>query len=281
MAQPCIQAHKNVDAQFYNREGYLLFEALFRPDELASIREEAKMVFIAQMRRFGIAMSPTVSEREFELGMCELFSADLETFMNCGKQAQHLISLHKLALDERIVNAVKRLGLTAPNIATRPVMYFNSRHLAKKEVYWRHALHQDWRTMQGSLDSVVVWIPMVNVDISLGAIEIIPQSHRWGLLKSEWHEGYGHIEQPPSSAEPVPVEMNTGDALFFSAFLAHRSGTNNTESIRWSCQFRYNNLEEPRFIERGVPHAFIYRGQEDLITADFPQAADIEKTFPN
>ena len=62
----------------------------------------------------------------FERGMGELFDADLQTFTNCGKQAQHLISLHRLSLDERVVRAIVDLGLEFPNISTRPVLYFNS-----------------------------------------------------------------------------------------------------------------------------------------------------------
>ena len=48
-----------------------------------------------------------------------------------------------------------------------------------------------------------------------------------------------------------------GDLLAFSAFLVHRSGTNSTESIRWSCHFRYNDLAEATFVERGYPHAYV------------------------
>jgi phytanoyl-CoA hydroxylase len=270
-----------MDAKFYSEEGYLLLKGFFRPEEISSIREEAKQVFITQMCRLGAAVSPVRSEHEFESGMYNLFAADLQTFINCGKQVQHLISLHKLSLDERIIGALKELGLAFPNVNTRPLVHFNSSRLAKKEVYWRLALHQDWRTMQGSLDALVVWVPMVDVDISLGAIEIIPGSHRWGLLSSDWQEGYGHVEQPLSSPEPLPVEVELGDVLFFSAFLVHRSGTNSTNSIRWSCQFRYNNLNEKTFIRRGYPHSFIYRPQEELITANFPQPNDIEQTFKN
>ena len=70
-----------------------------------------------------------------------------------------------------------RLGLRFPNVSTRPVLFFNSRHLAEKEVYWKVSPHQDWRSMQGSLDSVVVWLPLCDIDVALGALEVVPQSH--------------------------------------------------------------------------------------------------------
>ena len=63
-------------------------------------------------------------------------------------------------------------------------------------------------------------------------------------------DGYGHIEEAVP-VEALPVEVDAGDALFFSAFLLHQSGTSVGDAIRWSCHFRYNNLHEPTFVERG------------------------------
>jgi ectoine hydroxylase-related dioxygenase (phytanoyl-CoA dioxygenase family) len=77
----------------------------------------------------------------------------------------------------------------------------------------------------------------------------------------------------------VPVETEQGDALFFSAFLVHRSGTNVTNSIRWSCHFRYNNLDETTFVERGYPHNYIYKPKDELITPDFPRPEQIAQLF--
>ena len=267
------------DVESYRKNGYVLLKSLFQQSEVDVIRREAKAIFAAQMCRLGILPSADVSEAEFEGGMFKFFESDLQSFTNCGKQAQHLISLHRLSLDERILRVIRELGVQFPNISTRPLLYFNSPRLATKEVYWRLSVHQDWRSMQGSLDAIVVWVPLIDIGKSLGAIEAIPGSHKWGLLRSTMTDGYGHVEEPISLTEMVSIEVEAGDALFFSAFLAHQSGTNVTDSIRWSCHFRYNNLHEATFVERGFPHPYIYRPQEELITAQFPAREQIEKIF--
>jgi len=268
-----------IDVRTYKENGYLLVKGFFQRDEIDVIRREAKQVFIAQMRRLDILRADDVPESTFERGMADLFDADLQTFTNCGKQVQHLISLHRLSLDERVVRAIMQLGLAFPNISTRPVLYFNSRRLAKKEVYWRLSSHQDWRSMQGSLDAIVVWVPLMDIDRSLGALEVVPASHTLGLLRSEMTDGYGHLQDPTAASEPLSVEVEIGDALFFSAFLVHQSGTSVTDAIRWSCHFRYNNLREPTFIDRGFPHPYIYKPQEELITKNFPPRAQVVDTF--
>ena len=75
--------------------------------------------------------------------------------------------------------------------------------------------------MQGSLDSVVVWTPLVDVDLSLGAIQAAPGSHRCGLLAEDYTDDFGIVTQF-SDEDFVSVEMRKGGALFFSAFLKGR-----------------------------------------------------------
>jgi hypothetical protein len=99
------------------------------------------------------------------------------------------------------------------------------------------------------------------------------------LLEADLIDGYGHIKEQIDQSSLIAIELEKGDALFFSAFLAHRSGTNSTDSIRWSCHFRYNNLREPTFIKRGFPHPYIYKPQEELITEHFPEREEVENLF--
>lgn len=272
-----------MDADLYREQGYLLCRDFFAANEVKAIHDEAKAVFAAQMRRLGILPDGEVGDEAFTQGMFRLFETDLVTFSNCGKQAQHLISLHRLSLDQRIVEALAELGLDFPNVSTRPVLYFNHPRLAQKEVYWRLSLHQDWRSMQGSLDSVVVWLPLIDIGRDLGALEILPGSHKSGLIAADLVDGYGHITEAAAAkidpADLVSVEVKRGDALFFSTLLLHQSGTNVREAIRWSCHFRYNNLAEPTFVERGYPHPYIYRPAEPLITEGFPTQAAVDRLF--
>jgi phytanoyl-CoA hydroxylase len=272
-----------MDADLYREQGYLLCRDFFPADEVEAIYEEAKAIFAAQMRRLGLIGAGEVDDEAFTQGMFRFFEADLAAFSNCGKQAQHLISLHRMSLDQRIVEALNALGLDFPNISTRPILYFNHPRLAKKEVYWRLSLHQDWRSMQGSLDSVVVWMPLIDIGRDLGALEILPGSHKRGLLSADLMDGYGHITQEAAAQidpdDLVSVEVKRGDALFFSTFLLHQSGTNVREAIRWSCHFRYNNLAEPTFVQRGYPHPYIYRPAEELITENFPSHEQVERVF--
>jgi phytanoyl-CoA hydroxylase len=264
--------------QAYDEQGFVFLPGFFPPAEIAALRADAQEVFLCQMRTSGLVGAGAVESREFETGMARFFQQDQAAFINCGKTCQHLISLHRLALRESLIDQIGALGLRQPVICTRPVLYFNCRRLARSESYYKSPPHQDWRSMQGSLNALVVWVPLVDIDLSLGALEIIPGSHVTGLQPSEADEWYRHISST-SDADYVPVPVKAGDALFFSAFLIHRSGDNVTDSIRWSCHFRYNDLAESTFVARKYPNPYLYKPQQDLITPNFPGTELLRRTF--
>lgn len=262
----------------YQRDGFVHFKGFFDPNEVEQVREDAKQVFINQMHHQSILSERTPNEAQFEAAMTEFFRRDLPGFINCGKTCQHLISLHRLSLSEKLILQLNALGLQTPVICTRPVIYFNSQHLSQSEVYYRTPPHQDWRSMQGSLNAMVVWVPLVDVNESLGALEIVPGSHLWGLLPSEQDEWYRRVAEADRFTYQS-VEVAAGDALFFSAFLLHRSGNNITDSIRWSCHFRYNDVSEETFIARRYAHPYIYKAQQELITENFPTPEQLQTVF--
>lgn len=262
----------------FQQRGYVRIDRFFSKEDVERVRADAKRVFFKQMITRGFVTRADSAEREFESGMARYFAEDMSGFINCGKTCQHLISLHRLALQEAIVAQLVALGVERPNICTRPVLYFNSRNLAKSEVYYKSPPHQDWRSMQGSLNAIVVWVPLADISHNLGALEIIPASHLWGLLESREDEWYRRIEGLRDD-QYESVEMNAGDALFFSAFLVHRSGNNVTDSIRWSCHFRYNDLDEPTFVSRKYPNPYTYAPQQDLVTKNFPSIEELRKVF--
>jgi ectoine hydroxylase-related dioxygenase (phytanoyl-CoA dioxygenase family) len=269
-----------IDKQQYKEQGYLLLRNFFDQQALDLVRAEAKQIFLIQLKRNNLINSFDLSEAEFEKQLYALFKKDFQQIVYCGKQAQHLISLHRLSLNEKILQVLNELGLEFPVINVRPTLFFNSPHLGKRDVDWKKPAHQDWRTTQGSLDSTILWVPLMDIDKSLGALEIVPGTHKLGLMKYETKSEYHSIaEDPECPFEFLSVEVEKGDALFFSTLLVHRSGNNTSGSVRWSCHFRYNNLYEPTFIQRGFPHSYIYKPQDELISPGFPSPGDVKDTF--
>lgn len=220
--------------------GYQLIKNLIEKDEIFNIRSRMQDVF----RNFNCHCDKDI--------MC-LFKNDFDAFIGCANVCQKLPEIYKLAGS---LNAtLNHLGISFPALNTKPLVSFSSKNTAKNESYYKIGPHQDWASNLGSKNGLTCWIPLQDLDESLGPLELCPNSHNLGLLK--------HTNTTPpiiadlelaSTLEYVPVLMNVGDALFFNTMLIHRSGNNITEDrIRWSIHFRYNDVNEKYFIERKYP----------------------------
>lgn len=272
----------NEQRQQFRQDGFLLLKNALDVTILDNIYRSARQLFATQIERV-LGETVDVDDRDaFEEALFRLFEKDFTTYANTGKTMQHSILLHQLGVSDTVLNLLRELGLSDPVIAVRPGMQLNSRYLSKDgNTYWKLDPHQDWRSGQGSLDSVVVWLPLVPAGKELGALQIIPGSHLDGLRPAETGGYEGFISEGINEDDFVQTEFEVGDILIFSKLLVHRSGFNTTRNIRWSIQLRYNNLAEPTYIERGYPSPYMYKPQEQLITPDFPTTEHVRKVFAN
>jgi len=264
--------------EFWNN-GYKIVKNFFDPKLIESIRIEAKYIFSEQMFKLHLINNKDdiLDDNIFEQAIKNLFDYDYNTFLSCGKQCQHLISLHRLSLDEKLIELIKSLGLEKPIISTRPVLFTNSRQIAKNSVNHTVPPHQDWSSMQGSINSVIVWVPLMDMYKEIGPIDIIHGSHKNGLLTNKKENSFGIIDNLEYDKFVSVDGLKSGDIVVFSSFLIHKSGDNISNNIRWSCHFRYNDLNDNSFIERGYPHAYIYKPIDDIIHPDFDTKNAIKK----
>lgn len=259
----------------YFEQGYVLWKCLLAPSEIEVIKEDIKRVFRGK--------EPRESDEAFQARLRRLFREDFPRYHGAAKLCNHLVSLHKLAVHESIQRALQILGVEFPVLCARPVVWFHSPHLAKTERYARLPAHQEWSNMQGSLDGIVVWAPLIDLQPEMGRLEVIAGSHRRGLL--DFHPDPAK-DYPLATNENLveaerftPVEASVGDVLFFSSFLVHRSGMNQTDRARLTINFRFNNASEPTFVERNFLNPFVYQVADRLITPGFPARQQVEEVF--
>ncbi len=264
----------------YGRDGFVVLPRLFPSARLNAIRRDVGRVFAA--RRDGQMKDPDIDGSLEDL-MTGLFTDNFAGYHGAARLCNHLISLHRLSLSEEIVENLILLGLDFPAVCARPVMWFHSPRVAKTERYHRLPAHQEWSNMQGSLDGAVAWMPLVPVSPDMGRLQVVPGSHRRGLLPF----GKDETKDYPLSIAPdkvndvefVEVDVPLGGALIFSAFLIHRSGTNRSDKVRLTVNFRYNNAAEPTFIARDFLNPFLYAVPEELKTPGFPTAEQVRTVF--
>ena len=233
-----------------NNEGYIILKNFFDKEYVNKLKKGAENIFKIQFNKFEYNDS-------FQENMIKLFNEHEDIFINCGKIIQSgLIELYKLPVEDKIINLMKSLGLSFPNLCTRPVLFFNHPKLAKEEYYYKTPPHQDWSSMESSLDSLVLWVPLVDVNSDNGSIIIWPKTHKNGALPFKTIGGFASVE---IQGEHIQPELEVGDIAIFSTFLVHSSGDISNDTIRWSCHFRYTNMNDDDFIKRGFPNPYIYK----------------------
>lgn len=266
----------------YLKNGLVVVKNFFDIEEIDFIRKEAKEIFTIQIKNNNINFNEN-DEAEFESALYKLFNVNYNAFLGAAKATQQMACMFSFTTNKKMMNFVTSLGLQKPVICVKPIIYFNSKNLAKIEGHYKTPAHQDWRSMQGSLNSIVIWIPLIDMSKEIGAVEFIPGSHLLGLLDSKQDEWFRHIDSNKISDENYIIpEVKKGDLVAFSAFTVHRSGNNITEKIRWSLHVRYNDLLEKTFTERNFVHPYqVYKPQSELITPNFPTEDLIKKTYSN
>jgi phytanoyl-CoA hydroxylase len=262
----------------YNKNGFVKIPNFLPQEILDQIRSNCKDFFLRQIRRNKIQVDGD-SESDFEKVLYEVCRVDYAGFIGAAKLCQHQIDLFVFSGHSTITSALRDLGLEKPTICVKPIVYFNSPHIAKQEGHFKTPAHQDWRSMQGSINSTVVWIPLINIDKDLGALEVIPGSHHWGLVDSEKDEWYRKLNSEKIKEESwKSLEVSKGDMVCFHSLLVHRSGNNVSGKIRWSMHFRYNDAYESTFINRAYPHPYIvYQPGQELLFPDFNPGEELKK----
>jgi phytanoyl-CoA hydroxylase len=269
----------NIQA-FYLNHGYVVVRGLFEAERLDQVFADIYKIFRQQAERYHIITRRRSDRDSFSDMVNALFKVNQPAYLAAAKLAQYTISLHRLSLSDEILSVLGKLGLKLPTVSTRQVLHFIADTLRIEQGYHKTPPHQDWRSVQGSLDSLGVWVPFQDVNGGNYPLEVIPGSHRLGLLPST-EDPFGHrlAEGIIDETKFVPVEMSRGDAVFFSNFLVHRTGEKGGTSIRVAASFRFNNAAEPTFIARNYPNPYIYRPDKHLLFEGFPKQPDVAATF--
>ncbi|MEE2688339.1 MAG: phytanoyl-CoA dioxygenase family protein [Pseudomonadota bacterium] len=263
----------------YREMGFAVLKNAFEPTLVESVFNEVCDVFRPILKYHGI-VSPEIIGDEFEDALAKLFCQDMSAYLSTAKAVQLTPGLHALGAHPTMINLVRSFGIAQPLIAVRPVVHILSDKLRVNQGYHRTPPHQDWRSVQGSLDSLVVWLPLVSINRGFGAMEVIPGSHLEGLLETR-RDPFGNVIDASliDGKRFVPVEVDPGDAIVFSMFTVHRTGTEQRSGIRWAASFRYNNAAAPDYVSHGYPDPFIYKSQDELLIDGFPTLEEVRATF--
>ena len=141
-----------------------------------------------------------------------LLGADVKAYLAAARHAAKLVSLQRLVASAgRSSRWSNRFGIATPTIPSMPVLHIMCDTLKIPGGYFGIAPHQDWPSIQGGLDTMTMWVPLMDVDATRFPLEVIPGSHLRGLWEGEVTDYALEIRKGFVESDFVPVPVERGD----------------------------------------------------------------------
>ena len=236
----------------YLNDGYLLLEDVLAPADLQPLIDDidAGIDRKAQEACKGGRLRDGFEDAPFDKRLACLHDAmddpsEIEQEVT-GKRLK-TAGMFSLITHPAILDIVE--SVIGPEILAHP--QFNCQAKMPNETRSQIPWHQDLGFLHPEAEATFMvnfWIPLVDVTIENGCLEVIPGSHRAGLKPHGKVSGYpnegiqdGYV--PGGRAVACPVRK--GGVVVFQHKTTHRSFPNRTERIRWSVDIRYSDPSMP------------------------------------
>ena len=154
-----------------------------------------------------------------------LATHNLPAYFSCIKAAETFYSMYELMVSPEIKQICESAGFPAISMPIRPAFHIVdpviSELVLKQKGFHELPQHQDWSALQSSIDTLVFWIPIIDIDESTPGLELAPKSHLLGQLPTKNHV-FGHtIDDPFKIADEqfIKPHLCSGDVIIFLASL--------------------------------------------------------------
>ena len=229
------------ESQHYLDHGYAVFD-IDLADELAEIRRHFLRTFDEIVSQHGLAAIETDAD------LNRLYRSDnRKLWVAVYDQLPLLPRISALANHPTVLKVARACGVKFPALSSRVDVLVNM----PTDDPWRYPPHQDYPYDEGSPNAVVIWLPNQDTTIEMGALQVIPGSHKRGYVPHVTDDSPIKVSIPSVSDDDfVSVPLAADQCVAFSQFTIHRSGRNLTDRVRFSAQVRFNDLAEPLYAKR-------------------------------
>jgi len=106
--------------------------------------------------------------------------------------------------------------------------------------------HQDFPNVQGTEDVYTAWIPLIDIPMEVGPLQVAVGSHIGGVYDFDIGAGAGGIEIVERfEGRWVSGGFAVGDVLIFHSMTVHKGVPNRSDRLRMSMDVRFQRVDEP------------------------------------
>ena len=263
----------------FKADGYYVAHGCIAHAFIDELLNDIRKVLTTQLRHCKLSSTANGDCIEEIYGaMKALYRHDQAQYLATLRIFNKFKSVYQLFLAKSIAATCSELGVALPIMHTLPLFHVLSNQLVIDGGYHGFAAHQDWTGLQSSLNTIVVWVPLHDIDRGLFPLEVLPQSHLHGVCRGVLEgEEYKIDDAYLAGQDFVPLPIRKGDAVFLSPFIIHRTGMTNTDELRLAASWRYEDAVEPTFVARKYPFAQLRVVKHSLVFPGFPSSGQIQE----
>ncbi len=246
------------EAQYrqFHDEGYVVVPDVFLDSDLEPLRQEISKTIDSTVQLL-IAEGKLANSHEgegFYTRLTRLLSdhPELATTFFKAIEGKHgggntSTALFDCLTHPSLLDAME--DLVGPEIVASSIYRIRPKvpQLGRGVVPW----HQDSGYISRRCDDdliVTCWVPLVDADADNGCLQVIPRAHLGPVVRHHTGGNAGFLviqgdDLPGGEVVTVPVPV--GGALLLTNRTPHCSTPNNTDTIRWSIDLRYQGEEVP------------------------------------
>ena len=200
------------EQEFFLKNGYLYIPPVPKFERLSD-------VILTEISRIGKLFSQSFDIAESS----EIIKANKQEYYKYVST----MGMIQLSCSDELKSVAKDMGIECPSVKSH--LRVDVKEEAKHQFHW----HQDAPSILGSFRMYTYWIPLTEVSPTLGSIEIIPCSHRLGIINSfsprdeksnKFNDNNMIIESHPILNCPSKIiTSKPGSLLLLHPFTVHRS----------------------------------------------------------
>jgi len=212
-------------------EGYLLLGQVVSDEEVEALRRRADDIMQGRVRYEGMFFQLDAGSTEYKLLPGGDFQGPSDNYRKI--EGWEKDPLYLAYIQHSLFRELTRI-LIGEHISIYRAMFMNKP--AQRGTYLPY--HQDggsqWQLSENDGDKfLTIWTALDDATIENGCVQVVPGTHKLGLLSERGHtitEEQERLYAPEERSRYI--ELKTGEVFVMHNFLLHRSGVNRTDQPR-------------------------------------------------
>ena len=238
------------EVSYFHENGYLLLEDVLDESDLSPVIDEYSDIIDERAERLHEEgkVKSTYSDKPFTERLHYLAAEAQEVTADLDIMRARGVATFNFLKSPKILDIAE--SFVGSEIVCNPIQHIRTVLPIKETQRFPTPWHQDAGVCWPDTDPyfmLTIWIPIVDATEENGCLQVLPGSHKFGLLTHGWNEAGLAVspEHQPPNLQPKVLPIRAGGVILFHNYTLHSAKPNKSDTVRWSFDLRYHDVYQP------------------------------------